>query len=324
MRILYVTPNPSDPLAFYRGSVPLSRMRKSHGIDFSYADAVGWNHIVDHDIIFFQRPFTPQHLQVMRMAKDWGKKIVVDYDDWLHDLMQDNPAYFLYERSKAFVSEAESLADVIMVATEKMQELYSARGIKSVVVPNAYDTELFTPCDVSDRSKIVLWRGSSSHLMDNFSVRSGWLELIKQHTDWQFVFMNVPPWWLFADFDNTHIVEGKDIIQYIKSLEETKPAIMTHPLVDSDFNRSKSMCSWIEASHAGAAFVGPDFKEYQREGITNYKANDSQSFFNAIDGLIKNPEMIIENAKKGQKIITSSLSLTEINKIRYELFHSLM
>lgn len=80
------------------------------------------------------------------------------------------------------------------------------------------------------------------------------------------------------------------------------------------------MCSWIEASHAGAAFVGPDFVEYRRDGITNYEAENSESFFKAIDGLITEPINIIENAKKGQALITTELSLREVNKERIKLF----
>lgn len=323
MRVLFVTPNPSDPLSFYRGSLPMSRLRQHHGIEFTNSDAVGWNHIVDHDVIFFQRPFNPQHIEVMRIAKDWGKPIIIDYDDWLHGLMQDNPAYFVYERSKPLVIEAETLANTMMVATEHMKDLYADKGITSQVVPNAYDTEAFTPADVNDRQKIVLWRGSNSHIQDLISVRLGWLELIKRHPDWQFVFMNVPPWWLGDTFDNVHVVEGQGIKKYMNVLQSTKPAIMTHPLMDTDFNRAKSMCSWIEACHAGAAFVGPDFKEYQRDGISNYKAGDSESFFNSINFLIENPEMIPINAKKGQEIITTSLSLREVNKLRAKLFHEL-
>jgi hypothetical protein len=132
--------------------------------------------------------------------------------------------------------------------------------------------------------------------------------------------MNLPPWWMGESFENVKTIEGQGMIEYMRSLETIKPAIMTHPLVDSRFNRAKSMCSWIEASHAGAAFVGPAFREYQRPGITNYEPGNSDSFFAAIDGLIEQPELIPYNAMKGQSVITTELSLREVNKIRMEVF----
>jgi hypothetical protein len=42
------------------------------------------------------------------------------------------------------------------------------------------------------------------------------------------------------------------------------------PLHVSDFNRAKSNIGWIEAVHAGAITVAPDFQEWRRPGVINY------------------------------------------------------
>lgn len=322
MKILYITPNPADPLAFYRGSVPLASLRRHHNVDYYAAVNVDWSHIINCDLVFMQRPYREQDLSVMKMAKQWKIPVVVDFDDWLYELPQDNPAFHVYNGNK-FHHQCAEMADKVLVATEDMASLYMDKyGISCEVVPNAYCTDTLSPRSLTDHSKIVLWRGSNSHDHDNMSVRMGWIELIKKHTDWQFCFINRPPWWLGFAPENVKVLQPYNVLEYMHVLHKIKPAIMTHPLTDCNFNRSKSMCSWIEASHAGAAFVGPAFREYQRDGITNYEAGNSESFFKAIDSLIMNPVSIIENAEKGQKAITSTLSLRRVNELRLKAFRS--
>ena len=321
MKVLYVTPNASDPLAFYRGSGVLRRMRTTYGMDYTPVEAVSWAIVAAHDLVFMQRPFSEQHAEVMEICKQQGVPVVTDFDDWLYGLMPDNPAYTLYNKCKPHLDNAARLSGEIMVSTEHMKRMYAADGVTNVVViPNAYDTQLFTPADAADRNKIVLWRGGSSHTQDQLSVRDGWQRLVDQYRDWQFIFINCPAWWLKGEYDSVKFIEGMNVFEYMAALKTLKPAIMTHPLLDSDFNRCKSMCSYIEAAHAGAAFVGPDFEEFERPGCTRYKPGDSDSFYNAMSGLIENPHRIIENALLAQAEIQSGLSLRRVNEIRWDVF----
>lgn len=317
MKILYVTPNATDPLAFYRGSGPIRRMR---GIDFTFAENVSWATVAMHDLVFLQRPFSPQHAEVLTLCKKWGVPTVVDFDDWLYELMPDNPAYSLYQNSREHLEKARTLSNAIMVSNPHMQKMYKALGSESVVIPNAYDSELLTPADAEDRRKAVVWRGGGSHTQDLLSVRQGWIELIARHKDWTFFFMNCYPWWLGEVPENVKFIPGMGMMEYLDALVKIKPAIMTHPLLDNDFNRCKSMCSYIEAAHAGAAFVGPDFEEFDRPGCTRYQPGSSESFYAAISGLMEQPENILHNAKLAQAEILTGLSLREVNKIRSKLF----
>ena len=321
MKILYVTPNPTDPLAFYRGTLPLAEMRKDYPeFEYTIAANVNWANLTAHDLVFMQRPYTSEHGRIVDMCKKWRKPLVLDFDDWLYELSPDNPAVHVYS-DKTHYHKAAEMADAIMVTTTDMQEYYEAdHGIKTHVVPNAFNDRLLDFRPVEDHSKIVLWRGSNSHTQDLLSVRQGYLKLIKEHTDWQFVFINMPPWWLGDNFENVKTVAPRDALDYMRMLNNIKPAIMAHPLSDCRFNRAKSMCSWLEASGCGSAFVGPDFPEYSREGIINYTPGDSKSFYNEINQLITDPIDIIESAKTSQDIIKKHLLLKDVNKLRYDIF----
>jgi hypothetical protein len=323
MKILFVSPNPTDPLSFYRGIGPLSVMRKQFGFDYEVGTNISWAQVRSCDFVFMQRPFNSQHVQVAEMCQKWNVPMICDFDDWLYELMPDNPSFDVYESSKNNLEKVRAIASRTIVTTEYMKNLYSEIGTDADVIPNAYDTDLLQHGDIDDRNKIVLWRGGNSHLQDILSVRMGFVELIRRHKDWQFFFLNVKPWFLGEEFDNVKHVQGMGLIEYFEFIKKAKPAIMTHPLLDSPFNRAKSMCSWIEAGHAGAAFVGPDFEEFKRPGCINYQPNSSESFFNAINNLINNPHGIIENARMIQKEITGPLSLKNVNEKRWEIFKSI-
>ena len=320
MKILYVSPNPTDALAFYRGTGPLSVMRKQYDVEFTIGDAVSWAQIKMHDLVYMQRPFNSQHMQVVDMCKKWGTPMIADFDDWLYGLMNDNPAYHIYEQAKPVLEHVRATAKRISVSNPYMQGLYKQLGTETTVIPNSYDSDMLTPADPEDRNRVVLWRGGNSHMQDIFSVRSGFIRLIEENPEWQFYFLNVQPWWLGRDYDNVKAFPGMGLMEYMDFIQKAKPAIMTHPLKDDPFNRSKSMCSWIEAGHAGAAFVGPDFEEFNRPGSVTYAPDDGESFYNAIQGLINNPVNIIKNAKAIQSEILGPLSTRVVNETRFKLF----
>ncbi len=334
VKITAMIPNAIDVLSFYRAMGPLKRMMKDNkNVHVTVEENFNWAKMSCSDILFAQRPYKPEHLQVIKMAKRWGIPVVVDYDDNLFDLKMDNPAWKNYTRNDGVVKciqEIPQLADIVFVTTEHLKRIYEERGAKNViVVPNAYDSTLFAYAKepLMDRRKIVLWRGSDTHVHDCMTVGQGWDALIRKHTDWIFAFMNQAPWFLADDLKqapNVAFFDGLEILDYFKFIHTRTPAIMTHPLSDSTFNRAKSLACFLEASHANAAFVGPDFEEFDRPGCVKYKPHDSKDFFDKIDGLITNPSTILESAKTARSYIAENLELGVVNKIRHNAFLSLL
>jgi hypothetical protein len=61
---------------------------------------------------------------------------------------------------------------------------------------------------------------------------------------------------------NTVVIEEcLDIFEYHQMIAEMRPALMVVPLVNSDFNKAKSDCAFLEGTFAGAVVVAPDFQE---------------------------------------------------------------
>jgi glycosyltransferase involved in cell wall biosynthesis len=321
MKSLVVTPRPTDALSFYRCVGPLRRLKEQYPFSFSVQAQINWSVLAEYDNLFLHRPYQTEHAQIADIAKKWGYKIWCDFDDWLLDLEKDNPAKKVFDESKEHVLRCKRSADLIFTATNHLKTLCESVGAKRVVhVPNAYDNELFPYAQTKkERLKICMWRGSNSHNLDIKSILPGLEKTIKTFPDWQFVFLGYDPSWMFLNqYNNVHYVAGKHPLEYMHMIWDMAPSVVYHPLHDSDFNRSKSMCSWLEATHAGAAFVGPDFEEFNQPGITNYKPGNSDSFFESMKLMLQSPVRIQENFNRSSEFISSKLLLKQVNEIRWK------
>ena len=325
IKIGVLTPDATDALAFYRSTGPLSAMRKTHSINYEIMEnSISWATLRKFDVVFMHRPWRADHLQVMEMAKKWGVPVMVEYDDFLLDLPFSNPAYNAFLQARDTVKSIINLADSVMVSTDHLERLLRPVTLDQSkpihVVPNAYDHNLFKHYrhtgNVKERMKIFLWRGGNSHLEDLLSVKEEYLRLFEEHPDWTFIFVATHPWILDAQkFPNVKTADPMGLVEYFRAIHDTAPAIVAHPLVDNDFNRCKSMCSWIEATHARAAFIGPDFEEFNRSGVVQY--GKDKSFYDCAKELISNPELLFQKYNESEHSLNTEFALDIVNSKRF-------
>jgi hypothetical protein len=299
-------------------------MRQDYaGFDYIDTKEVNWSTICQGDLVFIQRPFKEEHWQIVEMCKKWGVPVVADFDDLLSDLSTSNPAFEVFNASKQSFLKIIKAVDGITVTTQylgdKLAELGATCPIQ--IIPNAYDSQLFPYTkNVIERQKIILWRGGNSHVEDLMSIKDEHEALIKDFPDWNFVFLAQDPWWL-TPRDNIKHVGGMGILEYMHAIHAMAPAIMYHPLTDTDFNRSKSMCSYIEAAHARAAFIAPDFEEFKRAGVQTYKQGE---FYNVASKLMSSVDMIRDSILSARSYVAENLELREVNKLRYAFLNQIL
>lgn len=332
MKIAFVTPSLSDPLSFYRGSGPLNHLCRNYDVQYEHLESdISWAKLCRFDLVYIQRPFDDQHLKVCQIANKCGIPIVGDFDDWLYDLPPSNPAHLAFKKQqKTFVQIVNSL-DRIIVATNKLGEMIKGLLLdqnKPIdLIPNAYDVRLFKKYrhekNIKERKMIFAWRGGNSHQADILSVKDDYQKLFKAYPQWQFVFIAQHPWILDAgDFPNVQMADPLGVLEYFRAFHDSAPSIVAHPLVDNDFNRCKSMCSWLESTHARAAFIGPDFEEFQRDGIEVYNAQ--RSFFDVAASFLDDPRKIFENVAKSEAYISKHLTLDVVSVKRMESLKAML
>lgn len=121
------------------------------------------------------------------------------------------------------------------------------------------------------------WSGNS-HEADVYEQAESLIEIINYQKDWKFQFIGARFIHLEQRCgDNYQPVSMFPLMQYFEYLHKQNPNIVFHPLSKTKFNESKSDIAYLEATYAGAAFVGnmdlPEFKDKVCLGDLNEALN---------------------------------------------------
>lgn len=324
MNILTYAPSIGDATSFYRlaGVIPYLSLEYSDikVKDISDNQYLDWYHFIGQDIFIFQRPCNKYHFAAIKMARNMGLKIIIDYDDNLFNIPQENPVYLTFEPLKETMESICSIADEIWVSTQAIKDIISKFNKNITIIPNAHNDYLFPlnkKKDFNIETKKVVYRGGTTHEVDVYSKANEWSDIINNNKDFQFYFLGARfPYLESICGDNYNVMVGMHIIDYFKFFCELNPNIFIYTLEDNLFNKSKSNISWIEATYAGAAVIAPSYlPEFSNKfGIINY--TDSMSdVFNSVKDLPRQLSIINDIS---WKYIKQNLLLSEINTLRYK------
>jgi hypothetical protein len=281
----------------------------------------------DADILFMQRPSSPEHLIALEQAKMCGLKVWVDYDDNYFAVTNDNPMYSYYneDSTKARVSEFISKADVVSVSTKNLAEVYKDLNDNIKVIPNAFDEQMFNNLQVNNiRQKRIVWRGTQIHRRGLDKYTDSIISVSKDNPEWEWHFIGDSPWKILdslpADkvFAHNHIVNIPNYFKFLFSMEHSIQIVCG---TDNDFFKAKSNIAWMEASLSGATTLAPNSPEWIMPGCTNYSNEDE--FKASLHNLIKEHETNFNKSQEAMGYIKSNLLLKDVNKQRLSLLKNL-
>ena len=324
IKIIAATPVPSDGTSFYRAFGIFKNLERMLNIQFlQLPQAYQWPLLKMADIMFMHRPFVNENVTMLKYAKELGLKIWIDHDDNLFELPPENSGFERYNAdTKQQMFNILKLADVITVSTQELKVYFDKMGFFNVtVIPNALDDTFPNGkmVDGFNKTKNYFWRGTPTHMGDIYDFQQEIFEAIKQTTDpWYFFGYN--PHFLTRICDPLRVkyLKAEDIIQYFKLLKLHKPHVLHVPLSDNYFNMCKSNIAWIEATMAGAACIAPDWPEWRRPGIINYK--NYEEYLQILTSL---PDLE-KNWKESREFIMENLTLGKVNLMRKEIIQNLI
>lgn len=317
MKVLVVDQNPEDACSWYRCSGPWSKVR---GIDVVFNQSPTWVDIRNADVLFVLRPHNERDVRAIKTAKLHGTKVWIDYDDNLFELPPENPARLIFSRpqNQLAMMKAMELADLITVSTESLKETLFKYAKKEIaVIPNALDDIFMKPRGlptkkaVDKRQKVVLWRGTSTHLYDLESYRDAILEVANKFPQVVWLFMGTEPW--FSGKLNSRTMGPQSLFEYFNMLSSLQVDVGIVPLRNDAFNRSKSNIAAMELSFAGGACLVPDWETWNFPGAINYK--DQEDFSTKLELLLKLSDTS-DLSKKSFDYFKTSYSLGNMNLIR--------
>jgi len=325
--------SPTDSTSLYRGWGPFGALRKwASDIELLELESISWFSLKRVDVLFLQRPFKPEHVQMAKTVVLNKKPLWLDYDDDLTCVPVSNPAYRLYGNAgvQEAIKQMLNMASIITVSTEALKKKYATLTPRPIVViPNAFDDHLL-PMRENTLENVggqVFWRGSPTHMDDLYDVKEQFEEIFNAVTGWSFVFLGFCPGFMIDIIEKSgNKLEHEpacDPMVYFYKLKTSKPRIMLVPLKDCEFNRSKSNCAWLETAWAGGITVAPNWSEWKMPGVINY---DSAKDFGKVvlDAMKLTDDQVIEKSNNSWKHVMSNYRLSIVNRKRKEVIQGLI
>ena len=275
IRVLVATGDPADVPNFYRTVGPLLADGKRYEVRAAGEErSITWLDLADIDVLCIPRCSTDGELRILELAKAAKVTTWVDYDDDLLNVPESSPAFVEYVtpavRQNILLALAE--ADLVTVSTGALREVLQparAEGARDVkVVRNGLHPRWPKRALFHNRSDMFAWRGSATHIEDVRVYAEAIAAGIPASATFQMLGWFAYPLALAVGKknDNVHYTKELPINMYFRELEAAGIAAMIVPLVDNDFNRSKSNVAQLEALSVGALSIVPDWPEWQLPG----------------------------------------------------------
>lgn len=268
------------------------------------------------DILYIQCLYTPGASEFYAEQKKKGKRIILDFDDDYINIPEDSPEQtevidaktgetysFPPQMRSLFVQMFVQLADIVVVTTNRLKELYSpwAKNIK--VIPNCVSEDMRRDIPKTTNDKVrILWSGSSSHLPDLELIRNPLKRLVDELGDKVELHFQGPLEFKQV-FPELPIVEHGSVEfgDYLNKIQEINPDIALAPLKENAFNAAKSNLKYSQMTLMEAAVVASSFGPYSNidHKYDGMLAKNEKGWFNSIRELVEDKELrekLVKNA----------------------------
>ncbi len=307
-----------------------SSLREPHFTAESMAQAC-----LDADVVVFHRPNDDRCLEIARLLREQGKKIVMDSDDTYKDV-DGHKFEYLLNRIDGYLDEFGRQADLITCSTEFLAKEYRELNKNVVVLPNYVDPDIWPEPERNEGEKVRIGIvGSPAYESDLNGFRDVLLAL-NDKSDVQLVLFGLPPkneatakivqpvhkqdyaFWESLNIEWQPLVSMAD---YFETLNDLKLDLMLIPRADRYFNRCKSNLKFLEASMLEIPVIAQGFKtnDSPYQGIEDSKymtiITDNNKWLEEIDFLIQDKELRREIGKRAREYVIENYSIDDhINK----------
>lgn len=286
---------------------------------------------LEADIIVFHRPASEEWFKFIKACQNYGKIIVVDYDDdpfnthplnpyyqfigteevsyqwsdgttemlWSKNPMEHGGRYLNIEqniRRRDLFRASFRRADMVTTTTDYLAENLRKINPNTITLPNLVDFSQYPQVEYIKKEIRIGWQGGASHYEDLWMVKDAVKEILRKYPQVKFVFWGDMRFYgLFKDIPIDR-VEGhnwmKQIV-YPYKLATMNLDIGLCPLIDNEFNKNKSSIKYLEYSMYKTATIASNMLPFSPV-ITNEKDGllvDEHGWFDAMERLILDVEL---------------------------------
>lgn len=300
-----------QPMRFLDGYKDEEAEFKVTVYDHSQNKSFDWRHIfAEYDIVYFNYTSNDVGFAIMGcLAQKYNKKLVCDFDDALHDILTDNPAYETFKKGswgRTVVTAIIDNVDYVTCTNSHLKHSLSYNSKKTndqiFVLPNYIDLSLY-----KHRSKFkdrgyyrALYFGSSTHFADLYTPAfvSGMDKVMNEYPNFSFMTIGafIPSfrrkWGVRYEqgFGDTDLFKWvKDMPKYMDDAD-----FMVVPLSVGNYTRSKSSIKFLEASSYKIPGVWQRIRQYNEvveDGKNGFLASTEEEWYRSITTLINDAKL---------------------------------
>lgn len=300
------------------------------------------------DVVVFHRPDDARKLELARLLKKDGKKIVYDNDDTFKDdngfkvnnymdkERMDRRLKSMNETLDDFIKEA----DLVTCTTEVLAEEYRKLNSNVVVLPNCIDPFLFDEPLRNETDKVrVGFTGSVGSTAD-FSLA---VDLVERVPEVQWVMHSLPgdresEIYRKLYYDEYQILDRLDIEwhpfcpfhEVYDTMNEMRLDITVIPRQNTYFNKCKSNLKFLEASMLEIPVIAQSFPD----GLSPYEVDqedakhmilckNNDEFIEAIRDLSQNKEKRREMGRKAREYVEVKYNIENNKDLWTKTYQSL-
>lgn len=244
----------------------------------------------------------PEHIETIGSVKG---------GEW--DIAQ---AMYVANSYEDFIKQMDSCIASTAALKEYIEDTY---GLACSIEPNRVShNKIRKPILKSGPLKLIYASGTYSHKEDFELIEAPLFEFLSKNSD---VRLSI----LGATQSSERIltlpnVSSYPLLPYDAMLDfVAKHDAMLVPLVDDVFNNAKSNVKFVEAGAVGVTVIASSVREYSyaiEDGVDGFLFENGNEFYNIINLLISDPNLLVSMRKKiNEKIISGFMTLSDFTKI---------
>lgn len=256
---------------YYRVALPLRAVRQKYpGIETQANGTMPLEDAETADLIICQRTHLSGPTVWMQDAARAGRRLIFEIDDDLWNIHPTSAAWpkFQDPAVRACLRRNAAAATAVTVTNDYLADVMNKLNPEVFVVPNYVDKKYLTWDRPRTDRPTIGWAGSATHLLDFQQVAPTLTRFFGKYPGWDMHFMG-------TDYSPlirrpSYVTGWSSTDNYLEALDFD---IGLAPLVDNEFNRSKSPIKALEYAVLGIPVIASDagpYRDFVRHGVTGF------------------------------------------------------
>ena len=294
---------------------------------------------LNSEIVVFHRPTSKYLLQLARILKKQGKKIVMDNDDTLkedngfkfNEYMDEKRVEKGIEKMTLALDQFAKEADLVTCTTEFLKKEYEEVNPNVAVLPNCVDP-FYYPKPLRNETDIIrIGITGSVGVTNDIEALKPIIDHYQHDKRVRLVLLSIPPkgendiykelyseqyaYWSSVNIEWHPFVK---VDEYYKILNELKLDMVIIPRFDSYFNRCKSNLKFLENSMLEIPTIGQSFSTKDSPYEQNPEdakhlllAENTEQFIEQIEKLIADKELRLKLGKESHDYVLKNYNIAD-------------